>query len=73
MEITLELKPYNCCGGGHCGPLPGYFFICPKCDEDALGKTYYPLEEKDTIRCNMCRHELTVIKKNSDTQFTFTF
>ncbi len=71
-EVTLELEPYNCCGGGHCGPQPGYLFTCPNCKlDDALGKTGYPLIEGDVLQCEDCGNALTVTKKISDTKFTF--
>ncbi len=70
-EITLELELYNCCGGGHCGPQPGYFFTCPKCNEEDIGRTYYPLDKNDKMKCSFCQQVLTVTKKISDTKFTF--
>lgn len=71
-EVTLELELYNCCGGGHCGPQPGYFFTCPKCNtEDVIGRTYYPLVEGDKLKCGECGERITVTKKISDTKFTF--
>ncbi len=72
MEVTLDLEPYHCCGGGHCGPLPGYIYNCPKCnEEDVIGMTGYPLVKGDILRCGECLHKLKVIKKISDTKFTF--
>ena len=71
-KITLELELYNCCGGGHCGPQPGYMYACPDCKfDDVIGRTGYPLAKGDILKCGECGFVLTVTKKISDTKFTF--
>ena len=69
--ITLEVEPYYCCGCGRCGPMPSYFYVCPKCEKNTNGRTFYPLEESHTLKCHLCKHIITVVEKKSETLFTF--
>ena len=69
--ITLEED--HCCGGGHCGPVPGYFLQCPRCNEESNPKTFYPLEEGKKLTCTFCHLEIIAIKKLSPTSFEFSW
>ena len=59
----------HCCGGGHCGPLPGYDFNCPQCHKEAYAPTGEPLKPKDLFSCSQCQSEFEVIGELSDNYF----
>jgi len=69
--VVLKLEPDYCCGGGHCGPLPGYFYDCPLCEKDTNCKTYYPLKEGGMLKCNFCNGEIKATKKLSEFEYEF--
>ena len=69
MEITLT--PDYCCGGGHCGPMPGYFYECPHCENETQARTGFELQEGDALTCCLCKEKITAIEKKSN--FTFIF
>lgn len=62
MEYTLKMHEDYCCGGGHCGPLPGYEFHCPACDEDSLCRTGYPLKVSQKFKCIKCKQKFSVLE-----------
>jgi len=64
MEYTVEMSEDYCCGGGHCGPLPGYEFHCPLCHNDSLCRTGYPLKLGQTFKCLKCKEPLKVLEIN---------
>ena len=70
--ITLQLTPDYCCGGGHCGPLPGYFYQCPHCDMDAQARTGYALNVAEELKCNTCKGKIKAVKQLSEFQFEFS-
>ncbi|WDE96943.1 hypothetical protein PQO03_03080 [Lentisphaera profundi] len=70
MEITLT--PDYCCGGGHCGPMPGYFYECPHCEVETQARTGYELEEGDELKCCLCKESITATKKKSNFKFEFS-
>ena len=61
MEYTLKMEEDHCCGGGHCGPLPGYEFHCPLCDKNSMCRTGYPLKEGQKFKCINCKGKLLVL------------
>jgi hypothetical protein len=60
-QHILEMTEDYCCGGGHCGPLPGYNFHCPACDKDTYCRTGKPLKEGQTFKCLRCKKAMTVL------------
>ena len=69
--LELKLTPDYCCGGGHCGPMPGYRYKCPHCDKSANCRTYYPLKVGDSLKCNICNGKIEA--KNKIEEFKFEF
>jgi hypothetical protein len=57
----LEMNEDYCCGGGHCGPLPGYTFACPLCEKDSICRTGVPLKEGKKFKCLSCKEQFTVV------------
>jgi hypothetical protein len=70
-NVTINLSPDYCCGGGHCGPLPGYFFQCPHCNVDSQCRTGYPLEINEHLSCTFCKGKVKAVKQLSEFQFEF--
>jgi len=70
-QITLNLTPDYCCGGGHCGPLPGYFFQCPHCDLDTQARTGYALKIEEHLKCTFCKGKIKATKQLSEFSFEF--
>ena len=64
MEYTLKMEEDHCCGGGHCGPLPGYEFHCPLCSEDSMCRTGYPLKSGQKFKCINCKDKMLVLEIN---------
>jgi hypothetical protein len=60
-EHTIEMSEDYCCGGGHCGPLPGYNFHCPACDVDTFCRTGNPLKVEKTFKCLRCKAVMKVL------------
>ena len=54
------MQENHCCGGGHCGPLPGYDFICPLCKKDAYAPTGDPLQTHAFFTCSQCASRFQV-------------
>ncbi len=54
------MRENYCCGGGHCGILPGYDFICPQCGFDTYAPTGEPLKEGEKFICNHCASHFQV-------------
>jgi hypothetical protein len=57
----LEMHEDYCCGGGHCGPLPGYTFVCPLCDKNSICRTGVPLKEGKNFKCLSCKEAFNVV------------
>ena len=72
-KIIITLTPDYCCGGGHCGPLPGYFYQCPHCNMDSQCRTGYPLSLDEHLKCSFCKGPIKAIKQNSEFQFEFEY
>ena len=72
-KVTLNLSPDYCCGGGHCGPLPGYFYQCPHCNLDSQCRTGYALAIDEHLSCTFCKGKITAVKQNSEFQFEFEY
>jgi len=70
-QIRLKLSPDFCCGGGHCGPMPGYFFTCPQCGEESSCRTGYELNVGDSLSCFLCKTEFKSVEKHHDFEFNF--
>jgi hypothetical protein len=66
-EHTIEMSEDYCCGGGHCGPLPGYNFHCPSCDVDSFCRTGNPLRIQQKFKCLRCKTEMKVIEIHGST------
>lgn len=58
--MKLKMTEDHCCGGGHCGPVPGYDFHCPFCDKDTGCRTGTALKEGRTFKCMSCRKAMIV-------------
>ena len=69
MEITLT--PDYCCGGGHCGPMPGYFYKCPHCGEETQARTGFELEAGEKLKCSLCKESITATNQLSKFKFEF--
>jgi hypothetical protein len=72
-KITINLTPDYCCGGGHCGPLPGYFFVCPHCNRDSKCRTGYPLSVNESLKCRFCKSEIKAVNQIAEFQFEFQY
>ena len=70
MEILLT--PDYCCGGGHCGPMPGYFYQCPHCNEETQARTGFELEVGEKLKCSLCKGSVTATQKLSNFKFEFS-
>ncbi len=67
MEYSIKMYEDHCCGGGHCGPLPGYEFNCPLCNEETLCRTGYPLKVEQRFKCIKCKGSLKVLEIDAPT------
>jgi hypothetical protein len=70
-EIEITLTPDYCCGGGHCGPMPGYFYKCPSCNEETSSKSFDHLKVGDSLLCICCGGEIEAVDKISEFVFKF--
>ncbi len=69
MIINLEVD--NCCWGGHCGPVPGYYYKCPICNEETDAKAFFQLKVGDVLKCNTCGGVIEAVEKIDDLTFEF--
>ena len=69
--MQIELSPDYCCGGGHCGPLPGYYFDCPHCELESSCRTGYELQVGGKLTCFTCKGTITATERISEFVFTF--
>ena len=67
--MQIEMYENYCCGGGHCGPLPGYDFACPQCGLDSYAQTGEPLNVRDTFSCVLCQANFQVLRTRGDNDF----
>jgi hypothetical protein len=70
-NIEITLTPDYCCGGGHCGPMPGYIYKCPYCNEDTNAQTFDYLKVGQGLICAVCKEEMKAVKKISEFVFEF--
>jgi hypothetical protein len=61
QEFCLHLEPDYCCGGGHCGPLPGYTFQCPSCGKPSGCRTEEPLQVGQSLICFLCKRRMRMV------------
>lgn len=73
QPFRLALEPDYCCGGGHCGPLPGYFFTCPSCGEETACRLGDYLQAGEILTCYLCRREMKAVDQLADFEYTFVF
>ena len=72
MEVKkIKLFGDYCCGGGHCGPLPGYFYNCPYCDEETNFKTGNSLKLGEIMECEFCSGLIQVVKQYGEFEMDF--
>ncbi|MCH2207181.1 MAG: hypothetical protein MK132_15100 [Lentisphaerales bacterium] len=71
--VTINLSPDYCCGGGHCGPLPGYFYVCPHCNMDTQCRTGYALQVGEHLSCTFCKGKVKATKQLSEFKFEFEY
>ena len=69
--FTLTLEPDDCCGGGHCGILPGYFYVCPHCGKDTGCRTGDYLNVDESLTCFLCQKKIKALEKVSDFEYKF--
>lgn len=69
--MKLQLQPDYCCGGGHCGPMPGYYFSCPHCGEDSSCRTGYELQVGEELTCFTCKGKIKAVEQHAEFSFTF--
>ena len=73
QRITINLTPYYCCGSGCCGPMPGYFFLCPHCKRESQCRTGYPLNVNESLKCRFCKGEIKAVKQIDTFDFQFEY
>lgn len=67
--MKLKMTVDFCCGGGHCGPIPGYDFECPKCKKFSGCRTGEALEKGDVFKCAYCEDKFEVQQVLEDSYF----
>lgn len=72
-EFELRLEPDYCCGGGHCGPLPGYTFVCPSCHMPSGCRTGEHLRPGELLTCYLCQRQLRLVRELSDFHLVFNY
>ena len=72
-EFSLTLQPDYCCGGGHCGPLPGYFFQCPSCGKPSGCRTGEPLQPGQILTCYLCKRRMRMIRELAEFELVFVY
>lgn len=60
--MMLKMTIDYCCGGGHCGPVPGYEFTCPECGKESACRTGFALKVGQSFACLRCK---SIIKVNA--------
>jgi hypothetical protein len=73
--VVIDVEIDNCCGGGHCGPVPGYTYECPVCEKSTMCRTRNgrALDVDESLTCSLCKEEITVVEVLSDGTFDFDF
>lgn len=71
--FDLQLEPDYCCGGGHCGPLPGYRFTCPRCEKYSGCRLGDYLEIGQALTCYFCECRMRATKQLGEFEYRFTF
>jgi len=61
MSTKLIMTEDYCCGGGHCGELPGYTFTCPSCESHSFCRTGSPLNVGEDFKCLRCKKSMKVL------------
>lgn len=64
--MQINMTEDHCCGGGHCGPLPGYNFKCPLCNEESGCRTGTPLQVGESFKCMSCDKKFEVLNINDN-------
>jgi len=71
--FPLILEPDFCCGGGHCGPLPGYIYVCPGCGQETGCRTGDYLEVGETLTCYLCQRQIRATEQMDEFEYRFVF
>ena len=71
--FPLLLEPDFCCGGGHCGPLPGYLYVCPGCGQETGCRTGDYLEIGETLTCYLCQRQIRATEQIDEFEYRFVF
>jgi DNA-directed RNA polymerase subunit RPC12/RpoP len=69
--MNIKLTPDYCCGGGHCGPMPGYYYKCPHCNEETSAKSFDSLKVGERLKCTICQGKIEAVTKNDEFDFEF--
>ena len=72
-EFELNLEPDYCCGGGHCGPLPGYTFQCPSCGKPTGCRTGEALQPGEFLTCFLCKRRMKMVRELADFHLVFVY
>jgi len=72
-EFKLSLEPDYCCGGGHCGPLPGYVFDCPSCGKRTGCRLGDYLNVGEILTCYLCKVRIRAIEQTGEFEYIFTY
>ncbi len=71
--FTLLLEPDYCCGGGHCGRLPGYIFTCPSCGKESGCRLGDYLEPGQVLTCFLCKREMRALAQLGEFEYRFAY
>ncbi len=73
QTFTLQLEPDYCCGGGHCGPLPGYTFTCPSCGKESGCRLGDYLQPTQVLTCFLCQREMRAVDQLGEFEYRFAY
>jgi len=71
MVYNIKLEPDYCCGGGHCGPMPGYYYFCPGCKIDSSAPIGYPIQVGQFLTCRNCKTKIEAKERYNEYLFDF--
>jgi hypothetical protein len=66
QTLSIQMTEDYCCGGGHCGELPGYTFHCPLCSTDSFCRTGKPLNKTERFKCLRCKTVMEILDISGD-------